>query len=152
MYAIRSYYAIYLGEMLTDVFEQIKKGGAKSSKQKGMMHVGVDTLPPLPMDPGDRNRTSPIAFTGNRFEFRAVGSSMSIAGSQVALNTMLTESLDFIATELEKKTGGKKAGLNQAVTEVIQDIMKKHESIIFNGNGYSDEWHKEAKKRGLPNP
>ena len=143
--------SIYLGEMLTDVFEQIKNGGAKSSKKKDAMHVGVDTLPPLPMDPGDRNRTSPIAFTGNRFEFRAVGSSMSIAGSQVALNTMLAESLDYVATEIEKKTGGKKAGLNQAVTEIIQDIMKKHEAIIFNGNGYSEEWHKEAKKRGLPN-
>ncbi|EPR43812.1 Glutamine synthetase type III domain-containing protein [Desulfovibrio sp. X2] len=143
--------SIYLGEMLTDVFEQIKKGGAKSSKNKGVMHVGVDTLPPLPMDPGDRNRTSPIAFTGNRFEFRAVGSAMSIAGSQVALNAMMTESLDFIATELEKKTGGKKSLLNQAVTEVIQDIMKKHEAIVFNGNGYSEEWHKEAEKRGLPN-
>jgi glutamine synthetase len=143
--------SIYLGEQLTDVFEQIKAGGAKSSKTKGVMNVGVDTLPPLPMDAGDRNRTSPFAFTGNRFEFRAVGSQMSIAGSQVALNTMMAESLDFIATELEKKTKGDASKLNAAVQSVIQDIMKKHDAIIFNGDGYSEEWHKEAEKRGLPN-
>ncbi|MBG0776928.1 MAG: glutamine synthetase III [Desulfovibrionaceae bacterium] len=143
--------SIYLGEQLTDIFDQIKKGGAKTSKTKGMLQVGVDTLPPLPMDAGDRNRTSPFAFTGNRFEFRAVGSNMSIAGPQVALNTMLAESLDFIATELEKITKGDPKKLNAAVQKVIQEIMVKHEAIIFNGDGYSDEWQKEAKKRGLPN-
>lgn len=143
--------SVYLGEMLTDVFTQIKNGGAKSSKAKGVMNVGVDTLPPLPMDPGDRNRTSPFAFTGNRFEFRAVGSSMSVAGPQVALNAMMAESLDFIATELEKKTGGDPKKLNKAVQEVLQDIMRKHDAIIFNGDGYSEAWHKEAEKRGLPN-
>ena len=87
---------------------------AKDSKQKGVMHIGVDTLPPLPMDPGDRNRTSPFAFTGNRFEFRAVGSSQSIAGSLVALNTMMSDSLDYIATELEKATKGDSKKLNAA--------------------------------------
>ncbi len=143
--------SMYLGEMLTDVFTQIKNGGAKSSKAKSVMNIGVDTLPPLPMDPGDRNRTSPFAFTGNRFEFRAVGSSMSVAGPQVALNTMITESLDFIANELEKKTGGDPKKLSKAVQEVLQDIMQKHDAIIFNGDGYSDAWHKEAEKRGLPN-
>ncbi|MEW5774570.1 MAG: glutamine synthetase III [Thermodesulfobacteriota bacterium] len=143
--------SVYLGEQLTDVFEQIKKGGAKTSKSKGSLTVGVDTLPPLPMDAGDRNRTSPFAFTGNRFEFRAVGSNMSIAGPQVALNTMMAESLDFIATQLEKATKGKPEKFNEAVQKVLQDIMKKHEAIIFNGDGYSEAWHKEAKKRGLPN-
>ena len=141
----------YLGEQLTDVFEQIKKGDVQGSKTKGLLHVGVDTLPPLPMDPGDRNRTSPFAFTGNRFEFRAVGSSHSIAGAQVALNTMMAESLDYIATELEKVGRVGKAQFNDAVQKLLQDIMMKHDAIIFNGNGYSDEWHKEAAKRGLPN-
>ena len=143
--------SMYLGEQLTDVFEQIKKGKANNSKTKGVMHIGVDTLPPLPMDPGDRNRTSPFAFTGNRFEFRAVGSSQSIAGSLVALNAMMTESLDYIATELEKATKGDPKKLNAAVQTVLQKIMKEHDAIIFNGDGYSETWHKEAAKRGLPN-
>lgn len=143
--------SVYLGEQLTDVFEQIKKGKVEGSKQKGVMSVGVDTLPPLPMDPGDRNRTSPFAFTGNRFEFRAVGSSQSIAGSQVALNAMMAESLDYIATKLEAATGGDPAKLNTAVQSVIQEIIKEHDAVVFNGDGYSEEWHAEAAKRGLPN-
>ena len=143
--------SVYLGEQLTDVFEQFKKGEVKGSKKKSVMNIGVDTLPPLPMDPGDRNRTSPFAFTGNRFEFRAVGSTMSIAGSQVALNTMMAESLDYIATELEKATGGKKTKLNEAVQTLLQKIILEHEKVIFNGDGYSEEWHKEAEKRGLAN-
>ncbi|HML54862.1 MAG TPA: glutamine synthetase III [Solidesulfovibrio magneticus] len=143
--------SVYLGEQLTDVFEQIKKGKVEGSKQKGVMSVGVDTLPPLPMDPGDRNRTSPFAFTGNRFEFRAVGSSQSIAGSQVALNAMMAESLDYIATKLEAATGGDPAKLNAAVQNVIQEIIKEHDAVVFNGDGYSEEWHAEAAKRGLPN-
>jgi len=143
--------SVYLGEQLTDVFEQIKKGKVEGSKQKGVMNIGVDTLPPLPMDPGDRNRTSPFAFTGNRFEFRAVGSSQSIAGSQVALNTMMAESLDFIASKLEAATGGDAGKLNAAVQSVIQEIIKEHDAVVFNGDGYSEEWHAEAAKRGLPN-
>ncbi|WP_243310557.1 glutamine synthetase III [Fundidesulfovibrio agrisoli] len=141
----------YLGEQLTDVFEQIKKGEVKGSKSKGVMHIGVDTLPPLPMDPGDRNRTSPFAFTGNRFEFRAVGSSHSIAGAQVALNTIMAESLDYIATELEKLGKVNKTQFNEGVQKLLQKIMVENDAVIFNGNGYSDEWHKEAAKRGLPN-
>ena len=93
--------SIFLGEQLTDVFEQIKAGGAKSSKSKGMLDIGVDTLPKLPKDAGDRNRTSPFAFCGNRFEFRAVGGGQSIGGPLIALNTAVAESLDFIATKLE---------------------------------------------------
>jgi len=143
--------SMYLGEQLADVFEQIKKGKVNSSKSKGVMNIGVDTLPPLPMDPGDRNRTSPFAFTGNRFEFRAVGSSQSIAGSLVALNAMMSDSLDFLATEIEKITKGDSKKLNAAVQTVLQKLMKDHDAIIFNGDGYSDAWHKEAAKRGLPN-
>ncbi|HCR13986.1 glutamine synthetase III [Solidesulfovibrio sp.] len=143
--------SVYLGEQLADVFEQIKKGKVEGSKQKGIMNIGVDTLPPLPMDPGDRNRTSPFAFTGNRFEFRAVGSCQSIAGSQVALNTMMSESLDYIATKLEAATAGDPAKLNAAVQAVIQEIIKEHDAVVFNGDGYSEEWHVEAEKRGLPN-
>ena len=114
--------SIFLGEQLTDVFEQIKAGGAKSSKMKGTLEIGVDTLPKLPRDAGDRNRTSPFAFTGNRFEFRAVGSSQSIADPLVALNTIIAESLDYIATKLEAAVGsGKK--LNAAIQEVLAEII-----------------------------
>ena len=141
----------YLGEQLTDVFEQIKKGEVKGSKTKGIMNIGVDTLPPLPMDPGDRNRTSPFAFTGNRFEFRAVGSSHSIAGAQVALNTMMAESLDYVATELEKLGKVNKTQFNEGVQKLLQKMITEHGAIVFNGDGYSEAWHKEAAKRGLPN-
>jgi glutamine synthetase len=143
--------SVYLGEQLTDVFEQIKTGKVNGSKSKGMMNIGVDTLPPLPIDPGDRNRTSPFAFTGNRFEFRAVGSGQSIAGPQVALNTMMAESLDYMAGELEKATKGDPRKLHDAVQKLLQKLIKEHEPIIFNGDGYSEAWHKEAEKRGLPN-
>src|SRR6266850_4528643 len=118
--------SIFLGDQLTDVFEQIKAGGAKTSKQPGTLTVGVDTLPVLPKDAGDRNRTSPFAFTGNKFEFRAVGSSQSLAGPLVALNTIVAESLDYISTELEKATGGDAGKLNTAVQKVLQDITTKH--------------------------
>ncbi len=141
----------YVGEQLTDVFDQIKKGDLKSSKKKDVMNIGVDTLPPLPMDPGDRNRTSPFAFTGNRFEFRAVGSSHSIAGAQVALNTMMSESLDYVATELEKLGKVNKTKFNEGVQKLLQKMLKESDPIVFNGDGYSEAWHKEAKKRGLPN-
>ena len=143
--------SIFLGDMLTDIFDQIKKGGVTGSKLKGLMTVGVDTLPPLPKDAGDRNRTSPFAFTGNRFEFRAVGSAQSIAGPLVALNTIAAESLDFVATELEKATGGDPAKLSGAVQKLLQSILEQHGRVIFNGDGYSEAWHQEAEKRGLPN-
>jgi glutamine synthetase len=143
--------SIFLGEQLTDVFEQIKAGGAKTSKAKGTLAVGVDTLPVLPKDAGDRNRTSPFAFTGNKFEFRAVGSSQSLAGPLVALNTIVAESLDYIATELEKVPAGDQAKLNSAVQKLLQDIAVKHSAIIFNGDNYTQAWHDEAEKRGLPN-
>ncbi len=144
--------SVFLGEQLADVFEKIgKTGTAKSSKKAGTMHIGVDTLPPLPRDAGDRNRTSPFAFTGNKFEFRALGSAQSIAGPLVALNTIISESLDYAATELEKATKGDPKKLNKAVEKLVQKIIKEHGAIIFNGDGYSEAWHKEAEKRGLPN-
>ncbi len=144
--------SIFLGDQLADVFDQIKKSGtAATSKQPGLMHVGVDTLPPLPKDAGDRNRTSPFAFTGNKFEFRAVGSNQSLSGPLVALNTIMTESLDYIATELEKATGGDTGKLPAAVQTLLKQIINDHGSVIFNGDGYSQEWQDEAAKRGLPN-
>ncbi|MDZ4821755.1 MAG: glutamine synthetase type III, partial [Planctomycetota bacterium] len=143
--------SIFLGEQLSDVFEQLESGKATSSKASGILKVGVDTLPPLPKHAGDRNRTSPFAFTGNKFEFRAVGSSQSIAGPLVVLNTIVAESLDYIATKLEAAMGGDKTKLNSAIQSVLSEIAKDHKAILFNGNGYSEEWHAEAEKRGLPN-
>jgi glutamine synthetase len=143
--------SIYLGEQLTDIFNQIGEGGATSSKKPGHLNVGVDTLPAFPKDAGDRNRTSPFAFTGNKFEFRAVGSNQSVSGPLVVLNTIMADSLDYVATELEKKTKGNPGKLNSAVQEVLQKIVKEHGTIIYNGDNYVEEWHKEAVKRGLPN-
>ena len=143
--------SIFLGKVLAEVFEQIVAGGARSAKKTGTLTVGADVLPPLPMDAGDRNRTSPVAFTGNRFEFRAVASSQSIAGPLVALNTIMAESLDYMATELEKATKGDPKKLNSAIQKLIKQVIAEHGSIIFNGDGYSQEWHEEAERRGLPN-
>src|SRR5206468_5359797 len=115
--------SIFLGDMLQDIVEQIEKGGAKSTKAGGTMQIGVSVLPTLPRDPGDRNRTSPFAFTGNKFEFRAVGSSFSIAGPNTVLNTIVAESLDFIATRLEEATRGGK-DLNKAIQDLLPGILK----------------------------
>ena len=143
--------SVFLGEQLMDIFDQVAKGGAKSSKGKETLMVGVDSLPTLPKDAGDRNRTSPFAFTGNRFEFRAVGSAQSIAGPLVAMNTIVAESLDYVATRLEKAIAGDPSTFNAAVQKVLEDILKENGDIIFNGNGYTEAWHAEAEKRGLPN-
>jgi glutamine synthetase len=147
--------SIFLGDMLTDVFEQIKKGGLKSSKQAGTLTVGVDTLPGLPKDSGDRNRTSPFAFTGNKFEFRALGSSQSPSLPNTVLNTIVAESIDSLCEDLEAAMGGgrKKSAksVETALTSVIGDIYKKNRKIVFGGDNYSEEWHKEAGKRGLAN-
>ncbi len=142
--------SIFLGEQLADVFDQIRGGGPKSSKTKGTLEVGVDTLPKLPKDPGDRNRTSPFAFTGNRFEFRAAGSGQSIAGPVLIINTIVAESLDFIASRLEASVAGGKP-FNVAVSDILSAIIKEHGAVVFNGDGYSAEWHAEAERRGLPN-
>jgi len=143
--------SIFLGDMLTDIFQQIEKAGtAKTTKSGGIMDIGVNVLPKLPRDAGDRNRTSPFAFTGNKFEFRAVSANQSIALPNVALNVAVTESLDYVASELEKELkGGKK--LPVAVKTLLTKLIKDNKRIIFNGNGYSDEWQKEAGKRGLLN-
>jgi len=143
--------SIFLGDQLTDVFEQIKTGGANSSIPRGTLTVGADVLPPLPKDAGDRNRTSPFAFTGNRFEFRAVGSNQSIAGPLVAMNTIVADSLEFCATRLEEATGGDPDKLHAELQKLLTEIMNEHGAIVFNGDGYSDEWHAEAEKRGLLN-
>jgi glutamine synthetase len=143
--------SIFLGDMLTDIFQQIEKAGsAKSTKHGGILDIGVSTLPKLPRDAGDRNRTSPFAFTGNKFEFRAVSANQSIAFPNVALNVAVAESLDFCATELEKSLkSGKK--LQVAVKDLLTKIIKENKQIIFNGNNYSEDWQKEASKRGLLN-
>src|SRR5438876_1314409 len=142
--------SIFLGDMLTDIFEQIEKGKAKSSKHGGTLDTGVMVLPKLPRDAGDRNRTSPFAFTGNKFEFRAVSSGQSISYPNTALNMAVTESLDYMAGELEKATrAGKK--LEAAVAELLPKVIKENKRIIFNGNNYSREWEIEAGRRGLQN-
>jgi glutamine synthetase len=142
--------SIFLGDQLQDVIEQLERSDLKSTKQGGFMEVGVSVLPKLPRDAGDRNRTSPFAFTGNKFEFRAVGSSFSISGPNVVLNTIVAESLDFIASKLEADT---KAGkpLPKAIQDLLPGILKESKKVIFNGDGYSEEWHREAERRGLPN-
>ena len=115
-----------------------------------MFVTGVSVLPPLPKEAGDRNRTSPFAFTGNKFEFRAVGSSANIGGPNTTLNTIVAESLDFMATSLEASVKGGK-DLNVAIQELLPTIVKESKKVIFGGNGYSEDWHAEAEKRGLPN-
>lgn len=142
--------SIFLGEQLADVFDQIAKGGAKESKQTGVLELGVDTLPPLKADAGDRNRTSPFAFTGNRFEFRAPGSNQSIADPMVAINAMLADSLDYASTFLETET---EAGtdFHDAVQKLLEAIVTDHGKVVFNGDGYSDAWQEEAAARGLLN-
>ncbi len=143
--------SVFLGDQLEDVFNQLKEGVASSSKLRGTLQIGVDTLPILPKDAGDRNRTSPFAFTGNRFEFRAVGSNQSIAWPLVVLNCILADSLDFVSTRIETEMAGDPAKLNGAIQNVLQTIATENGAVVFGGNGYSDEWHAEAKERGLPN-
>jgi len=136
--------------MLTDIFGQIENGGAKTTKSGGILDTGVSVLPKLPRDAGDRNRTSPFAFTGNKFEFRAVSAGQSIAFPNIALNVAVTEALDYMAGELEKALkDGKK--LDAAVKSLLTKTIKENKRIIFNGNNYSAEWEKEAAKRGLLN-
>ncbi len=142
--------SIFLGEQLADVFDQIAKGGATRSKEKGTLTIGVDTLPNLTKDPGDRNRTSPFAFTGNRFEFRAPGSGQTVAGPMVMINTIMAEALDHCATSLESAVADG-TDFNEAVQTLLAEIVADHGAVIFNGNGYSEEWPIEAEQRGLKN-
>ncbi|MBU0729202.1 MAG: glutamine synthetase III [Proteobacteria bacterium] len=138
--------SIFLGEELTDILHKLAKGEKATSKVADAMKVGVDSLPVFPKDNTDRNRTSPFAFTGNKFEFRMLGSSQSISGPNVALNTIVAEALDEIATRLEKAKN-----INAEIQAIIKDAVINHGRIIFNGDNYSDTWAQEAKKRGLPN-
>lgn len=138
--------SIFLGDQLEDILEQIEKGPATSSKCSSALTIGVNTLPALPKDATDRNRTSPFAFTGNKFEFRMVPSSASISGCNFVLNTIVAETLSEIADKLEKASD-----LNCEIQAILTDIVKNHKKVIFNGNGYSDEWVEEAARRGLPN-
>jgi glutamine synthetase len=143
--------SIFLGDMLTDIFDQIEKsGGAKSTKQGGLQDLGVSVLPKLPRDAGDRNRTSPFAFTGNKFEFRAVGSTQNIAWPNTILNVAMADSLEGVANELEAAKA-KGEDLNKAVGKLLVKVTKEHKRIIFNGNNYAPEWEKEAGKRKLLN-
>ena len=144
--------SIFLGDMLMDILEQVEKGLPKRTLQGGILDLGARTLPQIPRHSGDRNRTSPFAFTGNKFEFRAVGSSASIAWPNTVLNTIVAESLDYMATELEKATGrnGSPAKLVAASLTLLQKILKQHKRVTFQGDNYSADWHKEAARRGLP--
>ncbi|MEB3265758.1 MAG: glutamine synthetase III [Cyanobacteriota bacterium] len=143
--------SVYLGSQLDDVFRQIQEGRLSGSAIGSVMRFGVDTLPDLTRDPGDRNRTSPFAFTGNRFEFRAVGSQQSVAGPLVALNTILADSLQWISQELDTRLQGGMA-LAEAALAVLRQVMDQHGSVVFGGDGYAEAWHREAvEQRGLEN-
>lgn len=144
--------SIFLGDMLTDILDQLEAGEPRTTKRGGRLDLGARTLPQIPRHSGDRNRTSPFAFTGNKFEFRAVGSSASIAWPNTVLNTIVAESLDYMATELEKRAGRKPtaAKLESAVKALLKEVVKKHRRIVFDGDNYSVAWHKEAERRGLP--
>lgn len=138
--------SIFLGDQLTEILEKLANGGKVGAKNGGELKLGVSTLPALPRDNTDRNRTSPFAFTGNKFEFRMVGSTQSVSGPNFVLNTIVAEILSEIADQLE----GKK-DVNAEAQKIVQKIAKEHSRVIFNGNGYTDEWVKMAEKRGLPN-
>ncbi len=139
--------SIFLGEQLEDIVEQIiETGTATHSLKGGKMDIGVSSIPPVKKDATDRNRTSPFAFTGNKFEFRMLGSSMSIADANTVLNAAVADVLEKMAEELETALD-----VNEAAEKLIQKTLKEHRKIIFNGNGYSDEWVAEAEQRGLPN-
>jgi len=139
--------SVFLGAQLEDVVEQLEKGAASTSKTGGSMELGVTTLPVLPRDATDRNRTSPFAFTGNKFEFRAVGSSAPIYWPQTVLNTAVADSLEKLADELDKLEPCDFAGL----TKILSGIIKANKQVLFEGNNYAEEWYAEAAKRGLPN-
>ncbi|MEE9328022.1 MAG: glutamine synthetase III [Cocleimonas sp.] len=145
--------SVYLGSQIENVFEQIASGKLDGSDDGGIMDLGLSQIPPFAKDSGDRNRTSPFAFTGNRFEFRAVGSEQSVNGPLIAMNTMLADSLNWIAGELETEIKGKsKEAITTGVIAVLKKLMQQHGDAVFGGDGYSSEWHKEAvEKRGLKN-
>jgi glutamine synthetase len=138
--------SVYLGNELTEIIESLINGNSYNKKEKEEIQIGISSLPRFPKDNSDRNRTSPFAFTGNKFEFRMVGSSFSISGPNIVLNTIVAEILDGFANELEKADD-----FNKKLNSLIKENLKNHKRIIFNGNNYSEEWLKEAEKRGLLN-
>jgi glutamine synthetase len=143
--------SVYLGSEIEDIFEQIKAGKLDGTGEAGIMDLGLAQIIPFAKDAGDRNRTSPFAFTGNRFEFRAVGSQQSVTGPLIAMNTMLADSLDWIANKLEAELE-KGTDKPAAVVAVLKELMAEHGNVIFGGDGYSAEWHKMAvEERGLKN-
>ena len=144
--------SVYLGDKLMEIVQGLIAGRSESGAGRGggTLQIGVSSLPPLPRDDSDRNRTSPFAFTGNKFEFRAVGSSQSIAFPNTILNTIVADALNGLADEIEKESaGGTK--IESAVQKVVQENLKKHQAVLFNGDNYSSSWEQEAAKRGLPN-
>ena len=150
--------SIYVGDQLAEVLDRIENPKSAKHEAKGTMMIGVDTLPAIPKDATDRNRTSPFAFTGNKFEFRAPGSSVCCAGPMMVLNTIVAEAVDRIAGELERakvagkaKPGQHTAAFHNALQKILQASLKAHKRVVFNGNGYEADWPKEAEKRGLPN-
>jgi glutamine synthetase len=138
--------SMFLGEELTEIIEAIESGKAYKNKEKLDMQIGVSVLPHFPKDTTDRNRTSPFAFTGNKFEFRMLGSSFSIAGPNIVLNTIVAESLSQLADSLEKSKNFK-----GDLAALIKKTISEHKRIVFNGNNYAEEWVVEAQKRGLSN-
>lgn len=142
--------SIFLGDELTDVYERILSGKRGGSKASGLLGLGTPVLPPIPLHAGDRNRTSPFAFTGNKFEFRAVGSSQSISFPSTVLNTIVAASIDAMTSMVELRMK-KKVAFETALVDVLKDVYTQHGRIVFNGDGYSTKWHKEAEKRGLLN-
>lgn len=145
--------SIFLGDMLTDLIEQLEKGTPTRTLKGGQMDLGAQTLPHLPRDSGDRNRTSPFAFTGNKFEFRAVGSAMTAAWPVTVMNTIIAESISAIADDLEKGLGKAPtpAKLQTTVRSVLKKVIKDNKAVVFNGDNYAQDWHDEAESRGLPN-
>ena len=138
--------SVFLGDDLSAVMKEIETGRAGKKTGRTAMRIGVDTMPPIPKDVTDRNRTSPFAFTGNKFEFRAPGSSQNCAASQAILNTIVAESIDAICDKLEAAGGD----FNVELQKLLKRLIAKHKRILFSGDGYADEWREEAKRRGLP--
>jgi glutamine synthetase len=143
--------SIFLGADLEKVFAAIESGKTQASKPGSFLGLGTPVLPPLPLHGGDRNRTSPFAFTGNKFEFRALGSSQSPALPNTVLNTIVAESIDDLTGKLKTALKASGATLEKAVTKVVKDAWTENKQVVFDGDGYSEEWHKEAEKRGLAN-
>ena len=150
--------SIYVGDQLAEVLERLENPKSARRETRGSLKIGVDTLPAIPKDATDRNRTSPFAFTGNKFEFRAPGSSVCCSGPMTVLNTIVAEAVDRIADELEAakvagkaKPGEHTAAFHNALQKILEKSLKAHKRIVFNGNGYEADWTKEAARRGLPN-